>query len=448
MENSDRIPDSVHSKFASITSKTDAFCQRYLHDEYRQLVRTAVAALCRKRPSPLPRGSEDFWAAGVIHAIGTANFVFDKSQTPHCNAPDIYSFFGVASSTGQGKSKQIRQWLKIHPFSSQWGLPSQRGDFRVATIHTFGGTILGSSRGAQDAGEMVDHLEELGVDILFVVGGDGTLKGGARINAEIRRRGLKKSVVGIPKTIDNDIMYLDKSFGFDTAFAEAVKTVSCAHVEAMGAMNGIGLVKLMGRHSGFIACYAALAGQHVNYCLIPEVPFHLDGPSGLLETLRYRLAKRKHAVIVVAEGAGQDLIDGDLLETDASGNRRPGNIGEFLKGKITEFFKNRRIELNLKYIDPSYTIRSVPASAQDNVYCLRLAQYAVHAAMAGKTNMLIVARHFCLYSVRTYHQWAAQSRSGCRLMASCAGMHGPTSATPVSYRASEPDGSDSFINSA
>ena len=158
-------------------------------------------------------------------------------------------------------------------------------------------------------------------------------------------------------------------------------------------MNGIGLVKLMGRHSGFIACYAALAGQHVNYCLIPEVPFNLDGPSGLLEALRYRLAKRKHAVIVVAEGAGQDLMDGDPLETDASGNRRLGNIGEFLKGKITEFFKSRRIELNLKYIDPSYTIRSVPASAQDNVYCLRLAQYAVHAGMAGKTNMLIGQWH-------------------------------------------------------
>ncbi|MBV8641895.1 MAG: 6-phosphofructokinase, partial [Verrucomicrobia bacterium] len=147
------------------------------------------------------------------------------------------------------------------------------------------------------------------------------------------------------------------------------------------------------RHSGFIACYAALAGQHVNYCLIPEVPFNLDGPSGLLETLRYRLAKRKHAVIVVAEGAGQNLMDGDLFETDASGNRRLGNIGEFLKDKITEFFKSRRIEVNLKYIDPSYTIRSVPASAQDNVYCLRLAQNAVHAGMAGKTNMLIGQWH-------------------------------------------------------
>ena len=125
MEKSDRIPDSMHSKFASITSKTDAFCQRYLNDEYSQLVRIAVAALCRKRPSPLLRGSKEFWAVGFIHAIGTANFVFDKSQTCHCNAPEIYSFFGVASSTGQGKSKQIRQWLKIRPLSFQWGLPSK-----------------------------------------------------------------------------------------------------------------------------------------------------------------------------------------------------------------------------------------------------------------------------------------------------------------------------------
>ncbi len=269
----------------------------------------------------------------------------------------------------------------------------------VSTIHTFGGTILGSSRGPQDPVEMVEHLEELGVDILFIVGGDGTLRGGVKITNEIRRRGLKKVVIGIPKTIDNDIAYLDKSFGFDTAFAEAVKAVSCAHVEAMGAVNGIGLVKLMGRHSGFISCYAALAGQHVNYCLIPEIPFGLDGPSGLLETLRYRLAHRKHAVIVVAEGAGQDLMNIDSSDTDASGNTRLGNIGEFLKDRIAEFFKKRRMEVNLKYIDPSYTIRSVPASAQDNAYCLRLAQNAVHAGMAGKTGMLIGQWHSTLVHI-------------------------------------------------
>jgi 6-phosphofructokinase 1 len=262
----------------------------------------------------------------------------------------------------------------------------------VSTIHTFGGTVLGSSRGPQDVGEMVDHLEELNVDILFVIGGDGTLRGAAAINAELRQRGLRKSVIGIPKTIDNDIMYIDKSFGFETAFAEAVKAVTAAYVEAIGAVNGIGLVKLMGRHSGFIACFATLAAQHVNFCLIPEVPFELEGGRGLLEMLRHRLAQRKHAVIVVAEGAGQDLMEVGN-ETDASGNVRLGDIGLFLKERINQFFAGRRMEINLKYVDPSYLIRSVPASAQDNVYCTRLAQAAVHAGMSGRTNMLVGRWH-------------------------------------------------------
>lgn len=262
----------------------------------------------------------------------------------------------------------------------------------VAQIHNFGGTILGSSRGQQPIGDMVDTLEDMSVDILFVIGGDGTLRGAAEIAKEIRRRGLAKAVVGIPKTIDNDIMYLDKSFGFETAFAEAVNAVKCAYTEACGAVNGIGLVKLMGRDSGFIACYAALAGSNVDFVLIPEVPFEMDSTHGLLEALRYRVAKRGSAVIVVAEGAGQQLLATDG-STDASGNKRYGDIGLHLKDAINAFFKERRMEVNLKYIDPSYIVRSVPANPQDNVYCSRLAQAAVHAAMAGKTSMLVGRWH-------------------------------------------------------
>jgi 6-phosphofructokinase 1 len=213
----------------------------------------------------------------------------------------------------------------------------------VSTIHTFGGTVLGSSRGPQDVGEMVDHLEELNVDLLFVIGGDGTLRGAAAINSELRRRGLPKTVIGIPKTIDNDIMYIDKSFGFETAFAEAVKAVSAAYVEAVGAVNGVGLVKLMGRHSGFIGCFATLAAQHVNFCLIPEVSFELEGSRGLLEMLRHRIAQRKQAVIVVAEGAGQHLMQ-VREETDASGNPRLGDIGLFLR-KFRNFFPAARWRL-------------------------------------------------------------------------------------------------------
>ncbi len=262
----------------------------------------------------------------------------------------------------------------------------------VAQIHNFGGTILGSSRGPQKLEEMVDMLEEMEIDLFFVVGGDGTLRGAADLSAECQRRGLKKAVIGIPKTIDNDIMYLDKSFGFETAFAVAVQAVKCAYVEATGAMNGVGLIKLMGRDSGFIACYAALAGGNVDFVLIPEVPFKLHGERGLLEALRYRLAKKKSAVLVVAEGAGQELIQ-ERGGTDASGNRKYGDIGLFLKDEINGFFKERRYECNLKYFDPSYIIRSVPANPQDNVYCNQLAQHAVHAAMAGKTGMLVGRWH-------------------------------------------------------
>jgi len=264
---------------------------------------------------------------------------------------------------------------------------------KVANIHSVGGTILGTSRGPQNTAEMVDTLEEMNINLLFVIGGDGTLRGAMELCGEIERRGLRKSVIGVPKTIDNDIMFLDKTFGFETAFAEAVKTVECARIEAVGSPNGVGLVKLMGRDSGFIACFTALAGSAVNFVLIPEVPFQLDGAGGLLETLRYRLEKQKSAVIVVSEGAGQDLLASEPGGTDASGNRRFGDIGLFLKQHITAFCASRKIDVNLKYIDPSYTIRSVPASAHDNVYCSHLAQLSVHAAMAGKTGMLVGRWH-------------------------------------------------------
>ncbi len=263
----------------------------------------------------------------------------------------------------------------------------------VSNIHTDGGSVLGTSRGPQSNKEIVDKIVELGIDILFVIGGDGTLRGASGIVSEISNRGLKISVVGIPKTIDNDLEYMDKCFGFETAFAEAVRAVRCAHSEAKGHANGVGLVKLMGRDSGFIAAFAAIADNSVNYVLIPESPFQLDGEKGLLKCLEARLTGRGHAVIVVAEGAGQHLMVSDPSAKDASGNAKFGDIGPFLKKQIEMHFKSLGKEINLKYIDPSYVIRSVPASPQDAIYCLRLAQHAVHAAMAGKTNMVVGRWH-------------------------------------------------------
>jgi 6-phosphofructokinase 1 len=263
----------------------------------------------------------------------------------------------------------------------------------VSDINEHGGTILGTSRGQQDAGEIVDCLEQMSINILFVIGGDGTLRGAMQITREIANRGAKISVVGIPKTIDNDIMFIDQSFGFQTAFAEAAKSIRAAHVEAKSSPNGVGLVKLMGRHSGFIACYAALALNDANFVLIPEVPFCLDGQYGLLNVLKQQLQASGHAVIVVAEGAGQEMMEKQHHDRDASGNARLHCVGTFLKHRITEHFAGIGMELNLKYIDPSYAIRSVPANPHDSVYCLRLGHNAVHAAMSGRTEMVVGRWH-------------------------------------------------------
>jgi len=255
----------------------------------------------------------------------------------------------------------------------------------VARIHEIGGTILGSSRGPQEPSEMVTTLQDLNVGILFAVGGDGTQRGAQKIAEEATRRGLSISVIGIPKTIDNDISYIQTTFGFETAVTEARRATYAANTEAEAARNSIGLVKLMGRDSGFIAAYSVLVNSHVNFCLVPEVPFSLDG---FLGALRKRLERKDHAVVVVAEGAGQNLME-KTAERDASGNIKYGDIGIFLRDAIKDYFKKAAVEINLKYIDPSYMIRSMPANPHDSAFCLLLGQSAVHAGMSGRTNMVV-----------------------------------------------------------
>lgn len=285
-------------------------------------------------------------------------------------------------------------------FLSEFGLAvMELGPEEVKDIHSHGGTILGSSRGHGDrVGEIADSLERMGINILFVIGGDGTQRGALDISKETQRRGLEVSVVGIPKTIDNDLSFVERSFGFETAVSKAVDAVAGAHVEASGAVNGVGIVKVMGRQSGFIAAHTALAFNDVNFVLVPEVPFELEEGNGLLTHLEQRLERRNHAVILVAEGAGQGLLErSDLV--DASGNKRLGDIGIFLKERIGAYFKEKGTEINLKYIDPSYIIRSMPANPNDSIYCTRLGAYAVHAAMAGKTGFLVSLMHGCFVHV-------------------------------------------------
>jgi 6-phosphofructokinase 1 len=263
----------------------------------------------------------------------------------------------------------------------------------VDTIHTIGGTILGASRGPQDTGEMVDTLARMNINLLFCIGGDGSLRAARDIAQECRRRNLAVSVVGIPKTIDNDLNFVGRSFGFETAVTATAPVIESAHMEAKGTINGIGLVKLMGRDSGFIAAYATVAHPVVNFCLIPESPFEMEGERGLLRAIERRFAIKNHAVIVVAEGAGQEHIPGGGEEYDPSGNPRKKDIGEFLRRRITEHFESRGTEVAVKYFDPSYSIRSIPAVGADAIRCYMLARSAVHAAMAGRTNCVVGNMH-------------------------------------------------------
>ncbi|MCK4982820.1 MAG: ATP-dependent 6-phosphofructokinase [Victivallaceae bacterium] len=259
----------------------------------------------------------------------------------------------------------------------------------VDELHEYGGTILGSSRGRQDEERMVDTLVRMNINILFCIGGDGTLRCAHDVVKVIKKRKLSISVVCIPKTIDNDICSIDKSFGFETAVYETNSVITAAHNESKGAYNGIGLIKVMGRDSGFIAAYATLANSHVNYCIVPEENIKLEGGNdSFLGHLANRLKSKNHAVILVAEGAGQEFFEGGQ-DKDASGNTLHKDIGVFLKSKIKSYFKECNTEVNIKYFDPSYMIRSTPAYGTDAVFCMMLAQNAVHAAMAGRSDIVI-----------------------------------------------------------
>ena len=259
----------------------------------------------------------------------------------------------------------------------------------VDDIHKLGGTFLGSARGGgKETSKIVDAMEQLNLNMLFTIGGDGTQHGALAIAEEVGKRKLKIAVVGIPKTVDNDFAFIQKSFGFDTAVAKAVGAVASAHMEANSQMNGIGFVKLMGRDSGFIAAHTALASHEVNFVLIPEVPFNLEGPNGFLHHLEERLKRRKHAVVIVAEGVMQDQLVKEV-KTDAGGNLKMEDVGMYLRDRILEYFQEIKMDVNLKYIDPSYIVRSSPASPEDSLYCERLGNAAAHAAMAGKTKVVI-----------------------------------------------------------
>jgi 6-phosphofructokinase 1 len=340
----------------------------------------------------LPAGTEPL----CFELTGPRSKIFYDSSKVHCAIATCGGLCPGTNDVIRAIVLELHHLYNVrHIYGVRYGfqgfIPSYGHDLlrltpdEVADIHNYGGTILSSSRGSQDIGEIVDALERLNLGVLFLIGGDGTLKAANQISEEIAARELKKSVIVIPKTIDNDIPLVARSFGFDTAVEMAT--------EALGAPNGIGLVKLMGRYAGFVAANATLALREVNFVLIPESDFDMDGDQGLLACLEDRLKSRGHAVILVAEGAGQKYFDEATLPHDPSGNVKPGDIGTYLSDRIKEYLTAKNLEVNLKYIDPSYMIRSMPANYNDRIYCGFMGQNAVHAGMAGKTAMLVSRWH-------------------------------------------------------
>ena len=318
----------------------------------------------------------------------TAAIVTCGGLSPGLNNVIRSVFYELTENYGVKRVLGIRNgYLGLNPASGLEPIVLDK-EF-VEPIDKLGGTVLGSSRGPQDTAAMADFLKANGIDILICVGGDGTQRGAHALSGELQQRGAPVSVIGIPKTIDNDISFVHLSFGYATALEKAAEVIQGAHVEARGAVNGIGLVKLMGRHAGFIAAGASVVSQEVDFTLVPEIPFPLEGEDGFLAALERRMRKRGHAVIVVAEGAGQHLFDEGGERRDASGNRLHGDIGVFLRERIQAHFAPREFPIALKYIDPSYVIRSVPANVYDRFLCDQMARHAVHAGMAGKTSVMI-----------------------------------------------------------
>ncbi len=385
-----RIPSLGEPKIQSPLAQKGYSC--FVSDNDRVLIRVSHSTLknnINKRKDPLsfefagPRNRIYFDPTKLRCAIVTCGGLCPGiNDVIRAIVLSLYYGYGVTSIFG------IRYGLK--GFMPEYGLPMvDLTPQAVERIHEYGGTILGSSRGHQPVEAIVDALERMNVGILFMIGGDGTFRAGAKICEEIRKRRLKISLVAIPKTIDNDIYLVQKTFGFDTAVEMACQAIRCAHTEAVGAPNCIGLVKVMGRYSGFIAAAATNALREVNFCLIPESDFDLEGENGLLKALEERLRQRKHAVVVIAEGAGQKYVRTEKMEKDPSGNLKLGDIGLLMRDRFKEYFKKIGMEASVKYIDPSYIVRSVPANVDDRLYCANLGQNAVHAAMAGKTGMMV-----------------------------------------------------------
>lgn len=362
----------------------------YVNNDDRALLKVI------KYSSPTSAGAECIdpecsWVEQWVHRAGPRKEIYYEPE-------EVKAAIVTCGGLCPGLNDVIRQivfTLETYGVKNIVGIPfGYRGFFEkglkemplsrhlVENINLNGGSFLGVSRGGAKTSEIVDSIQARRIDMLFVLGGNGTHAGANAIHEECRKRKLKVSVVAVPKTIDNDILLMDKTFGFDTAVEEAQRAINSAYIEARSAYHGIGLVKLMGRSSGFIAMHASLSSGQVDVCLIPEVPFTLDGELGVLQHLEHLLKTKGFCVVCVAEAAGQDLLQNSGA-TDASGNVILSDIGVHMQQKIKTHFKDIGVPADVKYIDPTYMVRACRANASDAILCTVLGQNAVHGAFAG-----------------------------------------------------------------
>jgi phosphofructokinase-like protein len=257
------------------------------------------------------------------------------------------------------------------------GVPEVRG------ILPRGGTILGSSRtnpfkieGGVD--RIKQNLAEQGVDALIAIGGEDTLGVATKLHE------LGVHVVGVPKTIDNDLNATDYTFGFDTAVNIAMEAIDRLHTTAESHHRAL-IVEVMGRHAGWIALHAGLAGG-ANVILIPEQPFSIEKVCDYVES---RFQSHYAPILVVAEGAvpieGQQALGSRGV--DAFGHARLGGIGEWLAGQIeTRTGKEARTTV-LGHIQ-----RGGTPTAFDRVLATRFGLHAVDAVAAGDWGQMVALR--------------------------------------------------------
>jgi hypothetical protein len=148
------VPATVRPAYEVIVGLTDAFCREHLDAEYEALCRKLAGVLARKRPSPLPSGKPETWACGIVRTIGWVNFLDGSSRKPYMKLTAIDKAFGVAESTGQGKSKTIRSLLKVRQFDHRWTLPSRLDDISMIWMLEVNGFITDIRRCPREAQEV------------------------------------------------------------------------------------------------------------------------------------------------------------------------------------------------------------------------------------------------------------------------------------------------------